>query len=92
MTIRGLAVHFSGANGIRGEGVVDLTVERVSVLAVNPPLGVSNLVSVTNNAPTTGRARLVVRESFLDGAVAFANSPTPPFAQTLRHRSDGRQC
>jgi len=83
VTIRTLTVQYGGLDGIRGDGLVDLTVERVTVTAVNPPLGANVLVSVFNNPPTTGRARLVVRESDLDGSTAFANSATPPFSQTF---------
>ncbi len=83
VTIRGLTLHYTGLHGIRGDGLVDLTVERATVVAVNPPLGASLLVSVFNNPPTTGPARLVVRESNLDGSTAFANSSTPPFPQTF---------
>jgi len=89
VTIRDVTVQFKGVNGIRGDGVVDVTVERVRVLAVNPPLGASLLVAVINNAPTTGRARLAVRGSFLDGAVPPANSPTPPFPQVFGIRVQG---
>jgi hypothetical protein len=83
VTIRTLTVEYGGLNGIRGDGVVDLTVEHATVTALNPPLGANLLVSVFNNPPTTGRARLVVRDSYLDGGTAFANSPTPAFAQTF---------
>jgi hypothetical protein len=89
VTIRGISLQFSGANGINGLGVVDLTVEEASVVAVNPPLGVGTLVAVLNDAPTTGRARLVVRNSFIDGAVPFADSPTPAFAQNFGVRVQG---
>src|SRR3989449_2004748 len=37
VTIRDLTIHFSGANGIRGDGVVDVIAERIRVRAVNPP-------------------------------------------------------
>ena len=40
VTLRGLTVHVPGPNGIRGVGGVDLTVERSTVLAVNPPRSV----------------------------------------------------
>ncbi len=82
-------MHVGGTNGIRGVGVVDLTVERATVVAVNPPLGMSLLVAVLNDAPTTGRARLVVKNSFIDGAVPFANSPTPAFPQSFGVRAAG---
>src|SRR2546425_9413958 len=81
VTIRGLTVQFTGVRGIFGTGVVDVTIERTSVVAVNPPLGVSALISMLNDAPTTGRARAVVRESSLDGSLPPANSPTPAFPQ-----------
>jgi len=79
VTIRGLSVRYTGTRGLFGDGVVDLTVERVSVVAVSPPLGVTGLISVINDAPTTGRARAVVRESSVDGSLPSA--PSPPFAQ-----------
>ena len=76
VVIRGLTVHATGVNGIRGTGVVDLTVERVSVTAVSPPLGVDRLISVGNDPnPTGARARLTVRESFMDGTIACATWP-----------------
>ena len=81
VTIRGLTVQYTGVRGIFGNGVVDVTIERTSVVAVNPPLGVSALISMLNDAPTTGRARAVVRESSLDGSLPPANSPTPAFPQ-----------
>src|SRR3989475_3929734 len=81
VTIRGLTVQFTGVRGIFGTGVVDVTIERTSVVAVNPPLGVSALISMFNDVPTTGRARAVVRESSLDGSLPPANSPTPAFPQ-----------
>ncbi len=89
VTIRDVTVRFTGANGIRGDGAVDIAVERVRVLAVNPPLGPSFLVAVLNNGPATGRSRLVVRQSFLDGAVPPANSPIPPFPQVFGIRVQG---
>jgi len=76
VVIRGLTVHATGVNGIRGTGVVDVTVERVSVTAVSPPLVVDRLISVANDANATGaRARLTVRESFMDGTIACATWP-----------------
>jgi hypothetical protein len=83
VTIRGLTIQYTGVRGIFGNGVVDVTIERAAIVAVNPPLGASALVSIPNDAPTTGRSSVVVRESFLDGGVPAANSPTPPFPQTF---------
>jgi hypothetical protein len=82
VTIRGLTVH-ARPFGIRGVvGVAEnLTVERTTVLAIDPPLGVNFLIDVANDAPTTTRGRLVVRESFLDGNVSFERSLSPPFPQ-----------
>jgi hypothetical protein len=81
VTIRGLSVRYTGIRGIFGDGVVDITIERASVVAVNPPLGNSALISVINDAPGTGRAHVMVRASALDGSVPSADSPTPPFPQ-----------
>jgi hypothetical protein len=90
VTIRDATVQFTGVNGgIRGEGVVDVTVERVRLTTVNPLLGAGFLVAVTNNAQTTSLARLTVSESFLDGTVPPANSPTPAFPQVLGIRVQG---
>lgn len=84
VTIRGLTVH-ARPFGIRGVvGVAEnLTVERTTVLAINPPLGVSALIDVANDAPTSTRGRLVVRESFLDGNVSFERSLSPPLPQIV---------
>ena len=50
VTIRDATLQFTGANGgIRGDGVVDVTVERVRMTAVNPLLGAGFLVAVSNN-------------------------------------------
>jgi hypothetical protein len=82
VTVRDVTIQYSGAHGIRGDGVVDLTVERVTVRAINPPLGQGRVIGVLNDATVSGgRAHLVVRESFLDGGVPPANSPTPAFPQ-----------
>jgi serine/threonine protein kinase len=71
VTIRALTVHVSGAYGIRGVGGVNLTIERSTILAVNPPSGTSQLIEVSNDAKGTGvRAHVIVRASSLDGTVA----------------------
>ena len=70
VVIRGLTVRSTGNNGIRGIGAVDVTIERVTVTAVTPPFAVDRLISVANEASPPGeRARLAVRESFLDGSI-----------------------
>jgi hypothetical protein len=89
VTIRDITLRFSAANGIRGDGTVDVTVERVRVFAVNPPLGIGNMIIVTNNDPASGRARMVVRESFFDGSIPPVNSPTPAFPQMFGIRAQG---
>jgi hypothetical protein len=89
VTIRDITLQFSGANGIRGDGAVDVTAERVRVFAVNPPLGIGDMIIVTNNDPASGRARMVVRESFFDGSIPPANSPTPAFPQMFGLRAQG---
>ncbi|SRR6266571_345138 len=90
VTIRDLFVRFSGPVGIGGDGIVDVTIERATVVAVNPPLGAGNVVIVQNLGNVTGgRARLVVRESFIDGGVAFKNGPSPVFPQMFGIRPSG---
>jgi len=85
VTLRDLTVHVPGVNGILGVGEVDVTVERATILAVNPPLGVpSNLILVSNDAIDGSRARMVVRDSFLDGAVA-----SPAVTQSFGLRPTG---
>jgi len=81
VTIRGVTVNFGGENGIDGTGAIDVTVEQAVVTAVNPPLGASRLIRVLNNLNPHGRrAKLAVRESFLDGTIT---DQPPPFAQTF---------
>jgi len=68
VTIRDLTVIKPGVNGVFGNGVVDVTIEHVTIVAVGVGPGNNRLVRIANNAAQTGgRARLVVRESFLDG-------------------------
>src|SRR2546425_2583988 len=72
VTIRGITVQYTGGSGIRGDGPVDLTIERATLLAVNPPLGATALVSVRRNVVSETqpkRARLVVRHSMLDASI-----------------------
>lgn len=79
VTLRDLTVHAPGVSGIRGVGAVDVTIEGANVLAVNPPLGMqSSLIFVTNQALDGSRARLVVRDSFVDGTIA-----SPPVTQSF---------
>ena len=81
VTIRGLTVHFGGVSGIDGAGAVDVTIEQVVVTAVNPPLGASRLIRVVNDPNPLGqRAKLAVRDSFLDGTIT---DQPPPFAQNF---------
>lgn len=87
--IRGLTVHArrSGISGISGLAE-DLTVERTTVLAVDDPVGPAWLIDVLGDDPNTRRARLVVRESFLDGGIS-ERSQTPPFPQVFGIRVGG---
>jgi len=69
--IRRLTVHVPSAYGVRAVGSVNLTIQRATVLAVNPPAGESRLVEVSNDANATGaRARVIIRDSSFDGAIA----------------------
>jgi len=80
VTIRGITVQYTGGAGIRGDGPVDVTIERATLLAVDPPLGGTALVSVRRNvvsATQPKRARLVVRHSMLDGTITDRPAPFP---------------
>ena len=83
VVIRGLTVQYTGFAGIRGVDLVDLTVEEATVIAVNPPLAQTSLiVARTNDTRVSGgRARLVVRNSALDGAVTADVALLHTFAQ-----------
>ena len=71
VTLRALTVQVRGVYGIHGVGAVHLTIDRATVLAVDPPEGESRLVEVSNDAKATGaRARIIVRDSSFDGAIA----------------------
>jgi hypothetical protein len=85
VVIRGLTVQYThtgvtGGAGIRGQGLVDLTIEETIVMAVNPPIAMSSLiVARTNDARMVlgKRARLVVRHSLLDGKITDRPAPFP---------------
>jgi hypothetical protein len=71
VTIRGLTVHVPGVYGVRGVSSVNLTIQRATMLAVNPPTGRSWLLFVNNDAKASGsRARVIVRDSSFDGTIA----------------------
>ena len=70
VTLRGFTLHVAGVNGIRAAGGVNLTIQRLTILAVNPPSGTSKLIDVSNDAKATGvRGRATIRANSLDGAV-----------------------
>ena len=88
VVLRGLTVHAPGVNGIRGVGPVDLTVESTAIVAVNPPAGASVLVLVSHDAADGRRARRIVRDSFIDGAIANVTPPPPVQSFGLRPQGD----
>lgn len=68
VALRGLTVHVPGLTGIRAVGQVDLTIERSVIVAPNPvAMAQSNLVNVANDLANGTRARLVIRDSVIDG-------------------------
>jgi len=85
VTIRDVTLQYTGTNGIRGLGPVDITADNVSVIALNQP-GAGNLIGVIQDAADGTRARLVVRNSFLDGGI---NNATPPLPQLFGLRVQG---
>jgi len=72
VVIRNLAIHRSGVNGILGNGVVNVDVERVAIITLATPPGTTRGIRLDNDG-SAGPSHLVVRESFLDGG-AFSNS------------------
>jgi hypothetical protein len=85
VTIRDLTLRYTATDGIHGLGAVDVTVENVSVIALNQP-GAGNLITATQDVADGSRARLVVRNSFLDGGI---NDGTPPLPQLFGLRAQG---
>lgn len=85
VTIRNLTIRHRVSNGIRGFGPVDVTVERVAVTADELPLGVGRSIGVTNDSTVTHapRARLTVRDSFIDAGITAEKATRPPFAQVF---------
>jgi hypothetical protein len=85
VVLRGLAVQYTGTAGIRGVELVNLTIEDATVIALDPPLGATSLiVARTNDARVSGgRARLVVRNSALDGAITGDVALLPAFPQVF---------
>ena len=82
VVLRGLTVYAPGASGIRGIGAVDVTVESSSVVAVNPPAGMSFLILVSQDRtsdPHVDRARLTLRDSFVDGTTPVVGSASQNF-------------
>jgi serine/threonine protein kinase len=78
VVLRDLTIHVTGASGIRGLGGVNVTIERSTILAVNPPPGSSSLIVVSNDRSVTGvRARAVVRDSSIDGTVVELERRAP---------------
>ena len=78
VTIRDVSLQFSGALGIYAYGdAVDLTLERLAITEVNPSSD-GGLIALDNDARTSsGRGRLTVRESSLDGGITLRPAPFP---------------
>ena len=85
----GLTIHVPGANGIRGTGAVNLTVDRSTVLAVNPPMGRTQLISVVNDTTPAGpRAQAV---DPLEHARRDIEKLPPQSRQAAEHRHTARR-
>lgn len=84
VAIQDITLLFSGANGIRGQGLMNVTVERVTARAIDQPLGTGAVISLANNvAVSGGRTRVTLRDNTVDGGVAFKDAPSPAFPQTF---------
>jgi hypothetical protein len=85
VTLQNLTVHVPGLAGVRAVGEVDVTIEQAAILAPVPlPAASSNLVVVSNDLLDGSRARLVVRDSVLDGSMT-----TVPVGQSFLLRPQG---
>lgn len=82
VVIQDVTLRFSGAQGIRGDGVLNVTVERVTASAVRPPSGQGRLIAFFNDALTSGgRARLRIADNVLDGGVSADDAMKTSFPQ-----------
>ena len=85
VTLQALTVHVPGAAGVRAVGEVDVTIEGAAILAPVPLAAAqSNLVVVSNDLLDGSRARLVVRDSVIDGGMT-----TTPAGQSFLLRPQG---
>ena len=81
VVIQDLTLRFSGAQGIRGDGVVNVTVERVTASA-NPPNGQGRVFAFSNNiVPAQGRAAVRLVDNVLDGGVSATDAQRSDFPQ-----------
>ena len=84
VVIEDVTLLFGGTNGIRGDGMVNATVQRVTANAVNPTIAQARAIAFFNDASKSGgRTSVIVRDNTLDGGVSFKSAPTPAFAQTF---------
>jgi hypothetical protein len=84
VVIQDVTLQFGGVHGIRGDGVVDVTVERVTARAVNSAVLTTQqrVMAFFNDGLTSnGRAHVTIRDNFLDGGVGASASTQPPYPQ-----------
>ena len=84
VVIQDVTLLFGGVNGIRGDGLLHATVQRVTASAINPAIVQARAIAFSDDATKTGgRTKVVLRDNVLDGGVSFKSTPTPAFAQTF---------
>jgi hypothetical protein len=84
VVIQDVTLLFGGAFGIRGDGVVNVTVERVTARAVNSTIAQARAIFVSNDSTRSlGRAHVALSDNLLDGGVSFKSAPSPAFPQTF---------
>ena len=82
--IEDVTLLFGGVNGIRGDGLLNATVQRVRASAINPAIAQARAIAFSDDATKTGgRTKIALRDNVLDGGVSFKSAPTPAFAQTF---------
>ena len=84
VVIEDVTLLFGGTNGIRGDGLLNATVQRVTATAINPAIAQARAIAFSDDATKSGgRTRVALRDNVLDGGVSFKSTPTPAFAQTF---------
>ncbi|HKW47800.1 MAG TPA: hypothetical protein VJN70_10155 [Gemmatimonadaceae bacterium] len=82
VVIQDLTLVFGGAHGIRGDGVVNVTVQRITASAVGSAIVQGRVMAFFNDSVKSGgRTHVTLRDNVVDGGVSFKSAPSPAFSQ-----------